>query len=140
MTFTYMIDWYVWSSVILFFLALGIPVAIGVSFFYRLYITRKYLDQMMAEIRSSPDLSSTMKVYASLGIMKKILIPGLLYGAVSEPRFLSIGFVSVSDVQNFPRHFRRILSRDNLFQKIGTWWFLSVALLSFVYMKIYSVE
>jgi len=135
-----MVDWYLWSSVTLFFLALGIPVAIGVPFFYRLYITRKYLDQMMAEIKSSPDLSSTMKVYASLGIMKKTLIPGLLHGAVSEPRFLSIGFISVSDVQNFPWHFRRILSRDNLFQKIGTWWFLGVALLSFIYMKVYSVE
>ncbi len=135
MTFICMTDWYVWSSLLLFASILGIPVTFAISFIYRVYITRKYLDGMMAEIKSSPDLSSTMRVYASLGFFRKMLIPGLLHGAVSEPRFLKVGFVSASDVQRFPEHFRRILSRDSIFQKISILWFLIVAILSYLYLE-----
>ncbi len=134
MTFICMTDWYVWSSILMFISILGVPVTFAVSFSYRVYITRKYLDEMMMEIKSSPDLSSTMKVYASLGFFKKMLIPGLLHGAVSEPRFLSIGFISNGDVKSFPRHFRRILSRDSIFQKVSIFWFLIVVLLSYLYL------
>lgn len=93
MTFIDMTDWSLWSSILILLAILGVPVTFAVSFSYRIYITRKYLDDMMAEIKSGPELSSTMKVYASLGLFRKILIPGLLHGAVSESRFLSIGFI-----------------------------------------------
>lgn len=42
---------------------LGIPVTLIISFTYRVKITRRYLKDMMAEIRSSPDLTALMKTY-----------------------------------------------------------------------------
>jgi hypothetical protein len=106
----------------------GTPVTFFFALAHRIHITRKYLEEMMASIRSSPDLRMTMDRYALGGFSRKILIPSLLYGAVSEARFTSIGLISAHDAAHFPTHLKKILAKDNIFQKMGLTWFIATFL------------
>ncbi|MDU9391843.1 hypothetical protein [Pseudomonas sp. zfem002] len=114
----------IWIAMVLLTLVFGIPVTFVIALSHRIYITRKYLNDMMAAIKSSPDLTMTMERYASLGLSRRILIPSLLHGAVFQTRFISAGLVSRSDAENFPKHLKKTLRRDNIIQNIGIIWFL----------------
>ncbi|MDU9392167.1 hypothetical protein [Pseudomonas sp. zfem002] len=119
----------IWIETTLLALILAIPALWAVAFAHRIHITHKHLDEMIASIKSSPELSSTIKAYTLTGFSRKIFIPGLLHSSLSKSRFASIGFISHADVENFPAHLKKILSRDNLLHKISWIWALGVFLL-----------
>lgn len=126
-----MTDPRLWEALFMIGMMLGIPVTFIIAFTYRVKITRKYLKDMMAEIKSSPDLTALMKTY-DFRFSKRIFIPGLLHGAVTQTRFVSIGLISVEDAKNFPEHFRRLLAKDARLQRIGIGWFLVAGLLAYI--------
>ena len=123
-TTSYTTDMGIWTALTFSIMIFGIPATFAIALFHRIYITRKYLNEMMASIKCSPDLSMTMERYASQGLSRRILIPSLLHGAVFQARFISVGLISRCDVETFPYHLKRVLARDNIFQKIGLIWFL----------------
>lgn len=114
----------IWTALTFSIIIFGIPATFVIALSHRIYITRKYLNEMMASIKCSPDLSMTMELYVSQGLSRRILIPSLLHGAVFQARFISIGLISRCDAEHFPKHLKNILARDNTLQKIGIAWFL----------------
>jgi len=120
-----------WEALFMLGVMLGIPVTLIISFTYRVKITRRYLKDMMAEIRNSPDLTALMKTY-DFHFSNRILIPGLLHGAVTQARFVSIGLISAEDAKNFPSHFRRLLAKDAWLQRIGITWFIVAGVLAYI--------
>ncbi|MFJ4375804.1 hypothetical protein ACIP1T_24730 [Pseudomonas japonica] len=129
MTTSSMTDMNILLAMLIMPAILVIPVLWTIAFTHLIYISNKYLDEMISSISSSPELSSTIKVYALTGFSRKIFIPGLLHNSLSKSRFASIGFISHADVENFPAHLKKILCRDNLLHKISWIWTLGVFLL-----------
>lgn len=122
-------DMSIWTAFTLMALILAIPALWIIAIAHSAYISSKYLDEMINSIKSSPELSSTIKLYAAMGLSRKIFIPGLLHSAISKRRFASIGFISHADIQNFPTHLKKVISRDNRLYKASLTWTLIVVLI-----------
>ncbi|MEE1922525.1 hypothetical protein V0R50_07190 [Pseudomonas sp. 148P] len=118
-------DMNIWLAILFMSLIITIPVLWTIAIAHSAYISNKYLDEIISSIKHSPELSSTIKLYASLGLSRRIFIPGLLHTWMSKSRFTSIGLISNSDIENFPHHIKTAISKNNKLYKISlTWTFL----------------
>lgn len=118
-----------WLAVFFLISILAVPILWALTLSHLVYISKKYLNDLKKSIKSSPELISTVTLYESMGLSRKIFIPGLIYKAVSEKRFISIGFISPDDVENFPKYLKALLRRNNLLHRASLIWTLSVFLI-----------
>lgn len=114
------------AAILILLSILAIPLLWTVTLVHLVYISKKYAAEMKASIKSSPELSAAIRVYDSMGLSRKILIPGMIYNAVSQRRSISIGLISPGDVANFPNHLKVPLRRDSLLHRISLIWTFSV--------------
>lgn len=121
-------DLTIWIAIPIFVSILITPILWLITFAHLIYITHKYVDEMTKAIKSSPDLLITIRLYDSGGMIRRILIPGLLHGAVFRTRSISIGLISLNDFENFPDHLKEKLSRDNFLFYASLLWTLGVFL------------
>lgn len=118
-----------WLALFFLISILAVPILWALTLSHLVYISKKYSNDLKKSIKSSPNLISTVTLYESMGLSRKIFIPGLIYKAVSKKRFISIGFISPDDVENFPKDLKALLRRNNLLHRASLVWTLSVFLM-----------
>lgn len=120
-----MADLRTWYPIAIMLMSLTVILSFIIAFAHTAYITKKHFNEILNAVKHSPNLYSPMKANALGGFPRKLFAVGSLYGALSSPRLLSVEYLSLKDIENFPPHLLRLLARERLLHHIELILFLA---------------
>lgn len=67
---------------------------------------------MLKATENCPNLHSGIKSLSWMGFSRKMYASNELYGGLFKPKQLSLGEVSLGELEHFPPHLLRLIARD----------------------------
>lgn len=109
-----------------------IPLIIS-EIFLKTYIYKTHLPQILAALSNSSCIQHAALLVKTKGPVAKSIFISFIYGAIKNPKDLEKnGMLSSSDIKNFPRNLRRLLSVTSSLAYIAICWVLTIYVLGLI--------